>query len=67
MRDSPSEPTIDLGCIGQALQRLTMVVANLCDDMHVLTAIVQRLQELRGMHRQYSRLNECVRQFGGQR
>ena len=60
MSDSPSEPTIDLGYIGQALQRLTGEVASLRDDMHVLTAIVQRLdnsqgrmlEELRGMHQQ---------------
>ena len=74
MSDSPSEPTIDLGYIGHALQRLTTEVASLRDDMHVLTAIVQRLdnsqgrmlEELRGMHRQYSRLNERVRQLEGQ-
>jgi hypothetical protein len=72
--DSPSEPTIDLGYIGQGLQRLTTEVASLRDDMHVLTAIVQRLdnsrgrtlEELRGMHRQYSRLSERVRQLEGQ-
>jgi hypothetical protein len=72
--DSPSEPTIDLGYIGQELQRLTTEVAGLRDDMHVLTAIVQRLdnsqgrmlEELRGMHRQYSRLNVRARQLEGQ-
>ncbi len=71
MSDSPSEPVIDLGYIGQALQRLTSEVASLRDDTHVLTAIVQRLdnsqgrmlEELRGMHRQYSRLSERVRQL----
>ena len=71
MSDSPGEPAIDLGYIGQALQRLTSEVASLRDDMHVLTAIVQRLdnsqgrmlEELRGMHRQYSRLSERVRQL----
>jgi hypothetical protein len=70
LTDSPSEPAIDLGYVGQALQRLTSEVASLRDDMHVLTAIVQRLdnsqgrmlEELRGMHRQYSRLSERVRQ-----
>ena len=75
MSDSPSEPTIDLGYIGQALQRLTSEVASLRDDMHVLTAIVQRLdnsqgrmlEELRGMHRQYSRLSDRVRQVEEQR
>jgi hypothetical protein len=43
--------------------------------MHVLTAIVLRLdnsqgrmlEELRGMHRQYSRLGERVRQVEEQR
>ncbi len=48
MSDSPSEPTIDLGYIGQALQRLTSEVASLRDDMHVLTAIVQRLDNSHG-------------------
>lgn len=75
MSDSPSEPAIDLGYIGQALQRLTSEVASLRDDMHVLTAIVQRLdnsqgrmlEELPGMHRQYSRLSERVRQLEEQR
>jgi hypothetical protein len=75
LSDSPSEPTIDLGYIGQALQRLTSEVASLRDDMHVLTAIVQRLdnsqgrmlEELRAMHRQHSRLNERVRQLEDQR
>jgi hypothetical protein len=74
LSDSPSEPTIDLAYIGQALQRLTGEVASLRDDMHVLTAIVQRLdnsqgrmlEELRGMHRQYSRLSERVRQLEAQ-
>jgi hypothetical protein len=69
--DSPSEPGIDLGYIGQVLQRLTSEVASLRDDMHVLTAIVQRLdnsqgrmlEELRAMHRQHSRTNERLRQL----
>jgi hypothetical protein len=71
LSDNRSDPAIDLGFIGQALQRLTAEVASLRDDMHVLTAIVQRLdnsqgrmlEELRGMHRQYSRLSERVRQL----
>lgn len=75
MIDSPSDPMIDLGYIGQALQRLMTEVASLRDDMHVLTAIVQRLdnsqgrmlEELRAMHSQYSRLNNRVRQFEEQR
>lgn len=64
-----------MGYIGQALQRLTTEVASLRDDMHVLTAIVMRLdnsqgrmlEELRGMHRQYSRLGERVRQLETQK
>ena len=75
MSDNPSEPSVDLGFIGQALQRLTTEVASLRDDMHVLVAIIQRLdnsqgrmlEELRGMHRQYSRLSERVRQLEEQR
>ncbi|HEX2151024.1 MAG TPA: hypothetical protein VHG31_03375 [Stellaceae bacterium] len=71
MSDTPSEPAIDLAHIGRALQRLTTEVASLRDDMHVLTAIVQRLdnsqgrmlEELRAMHSQYSRLSNRVRQL----
>jgi phage-related tail protein len=69
--DTPSEPSIDFAYIGRALHRLTTKVASLRDDMHVLTAIVQRLdnsqgrilEELRAMHSQYSRLNNRVRQL----
>jgi hypothetical protein len=46
--DNPSEPTIDLGYIGQTLQRLTTEVASLRGDMHVLTAIVMRLDNSQG-------------------
>ncbi len=75
MSDSPGEPAIDLGYVGQALRRLTGEVASLRDGMHVLTAIVQRLDNshgrmlegLRGMHRQYSRLSDRGRQLEGQR
>ena len=75
MSGNPSEPAIDMGYTGQALQRLTTEVASLRDDMHVLTAIVMRLdnsqgrmlEELRGMHRQYSRLGERVRQLETQK
>jgi hypothetical protein len=75
LNDTPSEPAIDLAYIGQALQRLTAEVASLRDDMHVLTAIVQRLdnsqgrmlEELRAMHSQYSRLSNRVRQLEEQR
>jgi hypothetical protein len=75
LSDSPSEPGIDLAYIGQALQRLTTEVASLRDDMHVLTAIVQRLdnsqgrmlEELRAMHSQYSRMNSRVRLLEEQR
>jgi DNA-binding transcriptional regulator YbjK len=71
----PSEPTIDLTHIGRMLQRLTTEVASLRDDMHVLTAIVQHLdnsqgrmpEELRVMHSQYSRLCNRVRQLEEQR
>jgi hypothetical protein len=73
--DDASEPAVDLGYIGQALRRLTTEVASLRDDMHVLTAIVQRLdnsqgrilEELRAMHSQYSRMNNRVRQLEEQR
>jgi hypothetical protein len=46
--DSPSEPAIDLGYTGQALQLLTSEVASPPDDTHVLTAIVQRLDNSQG-------------------
>jgi hypothetical protein len=73
LSDDRGDPMIDLGFIGQALQRLTTEVASLRDDTHVLTAIVQRLdnsqgrmlEELRGMYPQHSRLNERVRQLEG--
>ena len=48
MSDNPSEPTIDLGYIGQTLQRLTTEVASLRGDTHVLTAIVMRLDNSQG-------------------
>ena len=75
MSDNPSEPAIDLGYLGLAMQRMITELASLRDDMHVLTAIVQRLdnsqgrmlEELRGMHRQYSRLSERVPQLEEQR
>jgi hypothetical protein len=75
LSDTPSEPAIDLAYVGQALQRLTTEVASLRDDTHVLTAIVQRLdnsqgrmlEELRAMHSQYSRLSNRVRQLEEQR
>jgi hypothetical protein len=58
LSDERSEPVVDLAYIGPALQRLTAEVANLHDDTHVLTAVVQRLdnshgrmlEELRVMH-----------------
>lgn len=43
MSDERDEAVGDLAYIGQALQRLIGEVASLRDDMHVLTAIVQRL------------------------
>jgi chromosome segregation ATPase len=71
LRNSPSEPTIDLEHIGQALARLTSEIASLRDDLHVLTAVVQRLdnshgrmlEDIRGMHRQHSRLTDRVRRL----
>jgi hypothetical protein len=59
LSDERSEPVVDLAYIDRALQRLTVEVSSLRDDMHVLTAIVQRLdnsqgrmlEELRAMHR----------------
>ena len=70
-----SEPSIDLAYIGRALQLLTTEVAGLRDDMHVLTAIVQRLdnsqgrmlEELRAMHSQTFALEQRVRQLEEQR
>lgn len=75
MSDERPDPVIDLAYIGQALQRLTGEVASLRDDMHVLTAIVQRmdnsqgrlLEEVRAIHSQNSRLRERVRQLEEQR
>jgi hypothetical protein len=60
--------TIDLAYIGRSLQRLTVEVASLRDDMHVLTAIVQRLDnshsrlldEVRATHSQIARLANRV-------
>jgi hypothetical protein len=75
LSDERSEPVVDLAYVGRALQRLTAEVASLRDDMHVLTAIVQRLdnsrgrmlEELRAMHRQQSRFGERLRQLEEQR
>ena len=71
MSDERSEPVVDLAYVGRALQRLTAEVASLRDDMRVLTAIVQRLdnlqgrmlEELRAMHRQQSRFGDRLRQL----
>jgi hypothetical protein len=71
LSDKRSVPVVDLAYVGRALQRLTVEVASLRDDMHVLTAIVQRLdnsqgrmlEELRAMHRQQSRFGEPLRQL----
>lgn len=71
MSEPRDEPVIDLRYVGQALRRLIGEVASLPDGMHVLTAIVQRLdnsqgrilEELRAMPRQYSRLANRVTQF----
>lgn len=75
MSEDRSEPAIDLAFVGQALQRLTNEVASLRDDMRVMTAIVQRLdnshgrllEEVRAIHRQQSRLGERLRQLEEQR
>jgi chromosome segregation ATPase len=75
LSDDIGEPAVDLAFIGQALQRLTSEVASLRDDMRVLTAIVQRLdnshgrllEEIRAIHRQQSRFGERLRQFEEQR
>jgi hypothetical protein len=75
LSDERSEPVVDLAYIGRSLQRLTTEVASLRDDMHVLTAIVQRLdnsqgrmlEELRAMHRLQSRFGERLRQLEEQR
>jgi hypothetical protein len=50
LSDERTEP-VDLMFIGRALQRLTTEVASLRDDMHVVTAIVLRLD------REFERLN----------
>ena len=74
MSDSPSDSPIDLEYIGQAIRRLASEVASLRDDLHVLTAFVQRLdnshgrmlEEIRAMHRQHSRLTDRVRRIESQ-
>jgi len=71
LSDRPSEPPVDLEYIGQTLRRLASEVASLRDDLHVLTAFVQRLdnshgrmlEEIRAMHRQHSRLTDRVRRL----
>ena len=71
MSDHPGEPATDLEAIAQALRRLAGEIASLRDDMHVLTAFVQRLdnshgrmlEEIRAMHRQHSRLTDRVRRL----
>ena len=71
MSDESAEPVVDLAYVGCALQRLTSEVASLRDDMHVLTAIVQRLdnsqgrilEEIRAMHRQHPRFGQRLRQL----
>ena len=71
MSDERSEAVVDLAYVGQPLQRLSAEVASLRDDMHVLTAIVQRLdnsqgrmlEELRAMHQHQSRFGEHLRQL----
>jgi t-SNARE complex subunit (syntaxin) len=66
-----SDERIDLAYIGRALQRLTDEVSSLRDDMQVLTAIVQRLDnshtrlltEIRATHSQVSRVADRVRRL----
>jgi t-SNARE complex subunit (syntaxin) len=68
---SEERENIDLAYIGRALHRLTAEVASLRDDMQVLTAIVNRLDnsharlldEVRATHLQISRLANRVRQL----
>jgi len=63
--------SIDFAYIGRSLQRLTVEVASLRDDMQVLTAIVQRLDnshirlldEIRSTHSQIGRLANRVREL----
>jgi hypothetical protein len=65
------EPVIDLALIAQPLQRLIGEVASLRDDMRVMSAIVERLdnsqtgmlEEIRAMPRQQSRFGERLRQL----
>lgn len=62
---------VDLAYIGRSLQRLTVEVASLRDDMQVLTAIVHRLDnshtrlldEVRATHSQIARLANRVREL----
>ena len=75
MSEDRGAPVIDLVFIGQGLQRLIGEVASLRDDMPVMSAIVQRLdnsqarmlEEIRAMHRQQSRFGERLRQLEEQR
>lgn len=69
---------IDLNFIARQMERLTIEVGSLRDDMRVLSAMVLRLDnsrdrqeallsdmlhELRAMHRQYDRMNDRVRKL----
>ena len=75
LSDERSEAVVDLVYIGRALHRLSAEVAGLRDDMHVLTASAQCLdnsqgrmfEELRAMHRQQSRFGERLGQLEEQR
>ena len=65
-----SEP-IGLNFVARQLQRLTVDVASMRDDMQVLTSIVLRqdgtltalLQETRATHTQIGRMNERIRKL----
>jgi hypothetical protein len=68
MSDERGE-TVDLAYIGRALQRLTIEVASLRDDMRVLTAIVLRhaetlirmLEQMQAMVAQNARIVDRLR------
>jgi hypothetical protein len=69
MSDQPAN--VDLAYVGRALDRLTIDVASMRDDMAVLTAIAMRqdgtlsalLNEVRAMHSQHARLANRVREL----
>jgi hypothetical protein len=58
LSDERSEPVVDLAYVGRALQRLTAEVASLRDDMHVMSAIVQRLDNSQA--RMLEEMRACI-------